>query len=54
MRKESPYEYHEGKLGIQGRFLFGGEDAHPDSLCLIGIRGLQLKINREQIYKIRP
>lgn len=54
MCKESPYEYHEGKIGVQGRFLFSGKDAHPDSLCLIGVRGLQLKIERGQIIKIRP
>lgn len=53
MCKESPYEYYEKRLGVQGRFLFSGKDAHPDSLCLIGVRGLQLKIERAQIIKIR-
>jgi hypothetical protein len=53
MCKKSPYEYYENRLGVQGRFLFSGKDAHPDSLCLIGVRGLQLKIEREKIIKIR-
>ncbi|HBX45530.1 hypothetical protein [Limibacterium fermenti] len=54
MQKESPYEYYENKLGVQGRFLFSGKNAHPDSLCLIGERGFQRRIEREQIIRIRP
>lgn len=56
MKKESPYEYHNNVLGVQGRFLFTGDkryEAHEDSLCLIGIRGLQQKIDRGQITRIR-
>lgn len=54
MYKESPYEYYDNKLGVQGRFIIAGKDAHADSLCLIGVRGLQLKIERGKIVKIRP
>ena len=49
----SPYEYHNDKLGVQGRFLFDGRNAHDDSLRLIGERGLQLKIKRGSIIKLR-
>lgn len=50
---KNPYEYYEQKLGVQGRFLFDGKNAHADSLCLIGERGLQMKVEREQIIKLR-
>jgi len=53
MCKESPYEYHEGKLGVQGRFLFSGENAHPESLCLITESGLKKKVGRVKIVKLR-
>lgn len=53
MCKESPYEYYENKLGIQGRFLISDKNVHPESLCLIGERGLQKKIERGQIVKLR-
>lgn len=57
MKKESPYEYHNNVLGVQGRFLFTSDkryEAHEDSLCLISYRGLAMKIEREQITRIRP
>jgi hypothetical protein len=53
MCKESPYEYYENKLGVQGRFLFSGENAHPESLQLITENGLKSKIKRENIVKLR-
>lgn len=53
MSKESPYEYHEGKLGVQGRFLFSGKNAHSDSLSLISESGIQKKIERGNIVKLR-
>jgi hypothetical protein len=53
MCKESPYEYYENRLGVQGRFLFSGKDAHSDSLCLIGERGFRSKIERGQIIRLR-
>jgi hypothetical protein len=53
MCKESPYEYYKGKLGVQGRFLFGGENAHPDSLELITENGFKSKIKRDNIVKLR-
>jgi hypothetical protein len=53
MCKESPYEYHEGKLGIQGRFLFSGDNAHPDSLQFITENGFSSKILRGNIVRLR-
>jgi hypothetical protein len=50
----SPYEYHNNQLGVQGRFLFDGRNAHEQSLKLIGERGLQLKVQRGGIVKLRP
>lgn len=57
MCKESPYEYHEGKLGVQGRFIYSSDkicEAHEDSLCLISYKGLASRIDRGNIIKIRP
>lgn len=53
MSRENPYEYHTKKLGVQGRFLFRGRNAHPDSLGLISDRGLRTKIERGQIIRLR-
>lgn len=49
----NPYEYHENKLGVQGRFLVTGRDAHPKSLQLIGDRGLRQRIERGQTIRLR-
>jgi hypothetical protein len=53
MCKESPYEYHKEKLSVQGRFLFSGKNAHPDSLELITEVGFKQKIRRNNIVKLR-
>lgn len=56
MKKESPYEYHNNTLGVQGRFLFYGDkryEAHEDSLCLISYSGFVKKIDRGQITRLR-
>jgi hypothetical protein len=53
MCKESPYEYYKGKLGVQGRFLFSGENAHPESLELITENGFNSKISRGNIVRLR-
>lgn len=56
MKKKSPYEYYNGILGVQGRFLFSGDKkvpAHENSLCLISYIGFAKKIARNQIIKIR-
>lgn len=53
MFKENPYEWHDDQLGVQGRFLVSGRDAHPDSLQLITGSGLNKKIERNQIVRIR-
>lgn len=53
MHKENPYEYYENKLGVQGRFIFSGKNAHPDSLCLISDSGFRYKIERGNIVRLR-
>ena len=53
MHKEIPYEWHENKLGVQGRFLFSGENAHSESLQLITESGLAKRIDRQNIVKFR-
>lgn len=42
----NPYEYQNNKLGIQGRFLWYGMDAHPESLQVISYSGLRKRIDR--------
>jgi hypothetical protein len=49
----TPYEYHDDKLGVQARFLFDDEDAHERSLKLIGRYGLNKRIDRESIIRLR-
>lgn len=49
----NPYEYLKGVLGVQSRFIVSGRDAHPESLQLISDRGLRLKIEREQVIRLR-
>ncbi|MDR1681893.1 MAG: hypothetical protein LBS25_00675 [Candidatus Symbiothrix sp.] len=49
----NPYEYIDGKLGIQARFLFEGEGAHEQSLRLISAGGLRQRISRKSVYKLR-
>jgi len=53
MTTTSPYEYYTDKLGVQARFLFYGDHAHEQSLCLIGERGLRKRIEYQAIYKLR-
>lgn len=53
MIQESPYEYHNNKLGVQGRYIFSGSNAASDSLCLIGERGLQQRISRGGCLRLR-
>ncbi|MDR0560579.1 MAG: hypothetical protein LBG92_10440 [Prevotellaceae bacterium] len=48
-----PYEYIDGKLGVQARFLFDGKNAHRQSLRLIGERGLRRRIETSSIYRLR-
>lgn len=49
----NPYEYYNGKLGVQGSFLVRGRDAHKDSLELISIQGLNLRIQRGATIRLR-
>jgi hypothetical protein len=53
MDKVTPYEYHNDHLGVQARFLFYGKNAHERSLRLIGERGLQLRVQRKNIIRLR-
>lgn len=48
-----PYEYHNGKLGVQGKYLFGGRGADANSLCLIGDRGFRQRVERGGVVKLR-
>jgi hypothetical protein len=38
MSKYNPYDYHNNILGVHGRCLTYGDNAHAESLCLIGER----------------
>lgn len=48
-----PYEYYNDKLGIQGRYLVSGRDAHPDSLQVITVQGLNARIKRDLTLRLR-
>lgn len=48
-----PYEYHNDQLGVQARVLIEGRNADDNSLRLIGIRGLQHKIENNYIKRLR-
>ena len=37
----TPYEYHEGKLGVKVRFLISDKNKDEDSLCLLTYRALK-------------
>lgn len=47
MKKESPYEYHNGKLGVKANYLFFDKNkcCHPDSLRLIPYRSLKYRMD---------
>ncbi|MDR3094895.1 MAG: hypothetical protein LBU62_09700 [Bacteroidales bacterium] len=49
----NPFEYHDNKLGVQGRFLFDGANADKGSLCLIGERGFRHQLQRKNITRLR-
>lgn len=49
----NPFEYYNGKLGIQTRFIVSGRDAHSESLCLISTSALSRRIKKEQITRLR-
>lgn len=48
-----PYEYHNDRLGVQARFIFKGKNADERSLQLIGERGLQKRIEKGQLHRLR-
>ncbi len=49
----NPYEYQNDQLGVQAAFLFEGRNQHPESLCLIGDRGLRHRIKSGKIHRLR-
>ena len=49
----NPYEYHNDQLGIRANVLIEGRNADDNSLRLIGIRGLQHKIESGYIKRLR-
>lgn len=53
MKKVNPYEYHNNTLGVQGRFIFSGDNAHEESLCLISYKGLASRISRGSTIRLR-
>ena len=48
-----PYEYHNDQLGVRIGVLIEGRNADEDSLGLIGPRGLQLRIEKGYIKRLR-
>jgi hypothetical protein len=51
------YEYHNGTLGIQGRFLFKGRrgtKAADNSLCLVGYDAFNRLVKKQEIIELRP
>lgn len=49
----NPYEYHNDQLGVQSRYLAKGKNMHDESIEVIGERGLQHRINKGYIIKLR-
>lgn len=47
------YEYHNDQLGVQTKMLISGECADPQSLAIIGERGLQHRIENGAIKRLR-
>ena len=45
MNNDTPYVFHDGKLGFQIKYLIGGELAHNDSLKLITKRSINWRMN---------
>ena len=53
MIQESPYEYIEHKLGVQGRYIYSDKDSDSKSLCLISYSGLNKRISRGATIQLR-
>lgn len=56
MQKESPYEIHNGKLGVKIKYLQNDRNPHPESLNLISYKALNDRMkkkscNEEQLRK---
>jgi hypothetical protein len=50
----NPYEYYNDQLGVIAGFLVEGRGQQPDSLCLIGDRGLRHRIRSGKLKRLRP
>jgi hypothetical protein len=50
---ESVYDYYNNTIGVEARAIFTGPHARPDSIGVISERGLQLKIKKGHIRKLR-
>ncbi|OWP85689.1 hypothetical protein BWK60_12765 [Flavobacterium covae] len=46
MEKETPYEYHDNKLGVKLKYLIADRNKHEDSLCLFTYRALRQRLDR--------
>lgn len=44
----TPYEYHEGKLGVKVRFLISDKNKDEDSLCLMTYRSFKWRMDSEK------
>lgn len=44
----TPYEYHEGKLGVKVRFLISDKNKDEDSLCLLTYRSFKWRMDSEK------
>ena len=45
MEKETPYEYHDNKLGVKLKYLIADRNKHEDSLCLFQYRTLRKRLD---------
>ena len=53
----NPYEYHNGVLGVQARFIFSSSKivtAHSKSLCLVSYVAFNRKLKDHKIILLRP
>lgn len=55
MQRETPYEYHDGKLGIKTNYLFFDKKkkCHPDSLRLICYRSLKHRMDSDTCCEVQ-
>ncbi|OWP85759.1 MULTISPECIES: hypothetical protein [Flavobacterium] len=44
MEKETPYEYHDNKLGVKLKYLIADRNKHEDSLCLFKYKTIYFRL----------